>query len=134
MTAPTPKGESDEKPETDLAATVTPKPGDTVRIRFDYVGEVDEGGDVRVPWLMKPNLGVFVPVTRPDNLPDHWTVEIVTPPLDEPTTLGTVVVTAGGNKAVCLGGGLWQIIGGVGRSRWDDLTQPVRLATEEELG
>ncbi len=111
-----------------------PKPGDTVRLRLDYEAEVDEDGHVRVPWLMKPSLGVFVPVTRPDDLPDHWTVEIVTPPMDEPTALGTVVVTAGGSKAVYVGSGRWQVVGYEGWFRWAELAQPMRLATEEERG
>lgn len=114
------------------AATVAPKPGDTVRIRFDYMGEVDEDGDVRVPVIMEPDLGAYIPV-RPNDLPDHWTVEIVTPPMKEPTRLGTVVVTAGGSKAVCVGSGCWQVVGAVGWLRWVNLAQPVRLATEDEL-
>lgn len=111
-----------------------PKPGDTVRIRLDYVGEVDEGGEVCVPVNVRPAPSAYIHVARPDALPDHWTVEIVTPPMEEPTTLGTVVVDADGDRAVCVGRDKWQIIGSAGRSQWDDLTQPVRLATEEERG
>lgn len=109
-----------------------PKPGDTVRIRFDYVGEVDEGGEVRVPVIMEPDLGAYIPV-RPNDLPDCWTVEIVTPPLDEPTRLGTVVVDAEGDIAVCIGEGRWQVVGYEGWFRWAELAQPMRLATEDEL-
>ncbi len=116
-------------------ATVTPKPGDTVRLRLDYMGEVDEVGDVGVPVDMWPGMYTHIRVARPDDLHDCWTVEVITPPMDEPTTLGTVVVDAEGNKAVRVGPGRyrWQIVGGV-QVRWDDLTQPVRLATEEERG
>lgn len=112
-------------------AAVTPKPGDTVRIRLDYEAEVDEDGDVRVP--LAGRVGMYIHVARPDDLPDHWTVEIVTPPIEEPTRLGTVVVTAGGSKAVCVGSGCWQVVGAVGWLRWVNLAQPVRLATEDEL-
>ena len=114
-------------------ATVTPKPGDTVRIRLDYEAEVDEDGDVCVPVDMALNIGAFVPVVQPDALPECWTVEVFTPPMDEPTTLGTVVVDADGDKAVCVGCGLWQVVGGV-QVQWAALAQPVRLATEEERG
>lgn len=135
MTAPTPKGESDEKPETDLAATVTPKPGDTVRLRLDYVGEVDEDGDVRVTVPAGTSIlpsSLYLPVSRPDEVPDCWTVEVITPPMDEPTTLGTVVVDTEGDKAVYVGEGRWQVVGYEGGFRWAELAQPMRLATEEE--
>ncbi len=109
----------------------TPKPGDTVRVRLDYVGEVDEVGDMFVPTSVRLDLGAFIPVTRPDDLHVGWTVEVVTPPMDEPTALGTVVVDADGYRAVCVGDGLWLVVGGM-FFRWSTLTQPVRLATEEE--
>ena len=115
-------------------ATVTPKPGDTVRLRLDYVGRVDEEGDVLVPSSMAFDLGAFIPVTRPDDLHDCWTVEIITPEMDEPTTLGTVVVDAEGETVVYVGGGCWEVVGGGVWFRWAELVQPVRLATEEERG
>lgn len=113
--------------------TVAPQPGDTVRLRLDYVGEVDEDGGVHVPLGGRPILFKYIPVDRPDDLPDCWTVKVITPPMEEPTTLGTVVVDAEGNKAVRVGPGgyRWQIVGGV-QVKWSTLTQPVRLATEEE--
>lgn len=116
-------------------AAVTPKPGDTVRVRLDYVGEVDVDGEVCVPVNAPVRaLSVCIRVAQPDTLPDCWTVEIVAPPLDEPTRLGTVVVDAEGDRAVCIGGGGWQIVGAAAWFRWAALTRPVRLATEEERG
>ena len=114
-------------------ATVTPKPGDTVRLRLDYEAVVDKDGCVRVPKTTALNLGAFIPVARPDALADCWTVEVVTPPMEEPTALGTVVVDADGDCAVYVGWGEWQVIGGV-QVQWAALPQPVRLATEEERG
>ena len=110
-----------------------PKPGDTVRLRLDYVGEVDLDGDVRVPLGLK-RLSHYIPVARPDDLFDHWTVEVVTPPMEEPTRIGTIVVDAEGDTVVCVGGGRWQVVGGgEGWFQWAELVQPTRLATEEDL-
>ena len=109
-----------------------PKPGDTVRLRLDYVGEVNADGVVRVPVDTRLDLATLVYVAWPDDLHDHWTVEVITPPMEEPTRLGTVVVDAEGDRAVCVGGGGWQIVGRAAWFRWADLAQPVRLATEEE--
>lgn len=110
----------------------TPKPGDTVRVRLDYVCEVDVDGEVCVPVNAPVRaLSVCIRVAQPDTLPDCWTVEVVPPPMEEPTTLGTVVVDATGDTAVCVGDGLWLVVGGM-FFRWTGLVQPVRLATEEE--